>query len=118
MAIEAGCVGKNVKRMMKMGREKGVDIEEEMKENIHEREYSQKKIKQEVKGNGNADKLQVLKMLQTILKFDDDPKKLDASDALAAAVCHHFQESSVLFTGGQGKNDWKSFIAKNPTRVK
>ena len=104
--------------MLKLGRAQGVAIAAAMQAGIPVSEYSPKKIKQSVTGNGNADKLQVLKMLQNILKFDDDPKKLDASDALAAAVCHHFQESNVLLSGGAGKNDWKSFIAKNPERVK
>ena len=116
-AIEAPFFGKNVQSMLKLGRAQGVAIAAAMQAGIPVSEYSPKKIKQSVTGNGNADKLQVLKMLQSILKFDDDPKKLDASDALAAAVCHHFQEGSVLFSGG-GKNDWKSFIAKNPERIK
>ena len=117
-SIEAPFFGKNVQSMLKLGRAQGVAIAAAMQADIPVTEYSPKKIKQSITGNGNADKLQVLKMLQTILKFDDDPKKLDASDALAAAVCHHFQESNVLLTGGGGKNDWKSFIAKNPGRIK
>lgn len=117
-AIEAPFFGKNVQSMLKLGRAQGVAIAAAMQAAVPVTEYSPKKIKQSVTGNGNADKLQVLKMLQTILKFDDDPKKLDASDALAAAVCHHFQESNVLFAGGGAKNDWKSFIAKNPGRIK
>ncbi len=117
-AIEAPFFGKNVQSMLKLGRAQGVAIAAAMQAAIPVSEYSPKKIKQSVTGNGNADKLQVLKMLQTILKFDDDPKKLDASDALAAAVCHYFQESNVLFSDSGGKNDWKSFIAKNPERIK
>lgn len=117
-AIEAPFFAKNVQSMLKLGRAQGVAIAAAMQAGIPVNEYSPKKIKQSVTGNGNADKLQVLKMLQAILKFDDDPKKLDASDALAAAVCHHYQESSVLLQGNGGKNDWKNFIAKNPGRVK
>lgn len=117
-AIEAPFFGKNVQSMLKLGRAQGVAIAAAMQAGIPVTEYSPKKIKQSITGNGNADKLQVLKMLQSILKFENDPKKLDASDALAAAVCHHFQESNVLLTGSGGKNDWKSFIAKNPGRIK
>lgn len=117
-AIEAPFFGKNVQSMLKLGRAQGVAIAAAMQAGIPVTEYSPKKIKQSITGNGNADKLQVLKMLQTILKFEEGPKTLDASDALAAAVCHHFQESNVLLTASGGKNDWKSFIAKNPGRVK
>ena len=57
-------------------------------------------------------------MLQSILKFESDEKLFDASDALAVALCHHYQESNVLFGDMAGKKDWKAFIAKNPDRVK
>ena len=57
-------------------------------------------------------------MLQSILKFEGEHTWLDATDALAVALCHHFQESNLLVLGGVGKNNWKSFIANNPKRVK
>ena len=116
-AIEAPFFGKNVQSMLKLGRAQGVAIAAAMQAGLSVTEYSPKKVKQSVTGNGNADKLQVLKMLETILKFEADQKTYDASDALAVAVCHHYQDSNVLMGGG-GKNDWKSFIAKNPERVK
>ncbi len=117
-AIEAPFFGKNVQSMLKLGRAQGVAIAAAIQAGLTVTEYSPKKVKQSITGNGNADKLQVLKMLQTILKFEYEPKTHDASDALAVAVCHHYQESNVLFSGIAGKNDWKSFIAKNPQRVK
>ena len=116
-AIEAPFFGKNVQSMLKLGRAQGVAIAAAMQAGITVTEYSPRKIKQSVTGNGNADKIQVMKMLQTILKFTEEPKSFDASDALAVALCHHFQNSSPL-AAASGKNDWKSFIAKNPGRIK
>jgi crossover junction endodeoxyribonuclease RuvC len=117
-AIEAPFFGKNVQSMLKLGRAQGVAIAAAMQAGLSVTEYSPKKVKQSVTGNGNADKLQVLKMLQTILKFEAEPKTFDASDALAVALCHHYQGSNILNAGGSGKNDWGSFIAKNPERVR
>ena len=117
-AIEAPFFGKNVQSMLKLGRAQGVAIAAAIQAGLTVTEYSPKKVKQSITGNGNADKLQVLKMLQTILKFEGDHTTFDASDALAVALCHHFQESNVLVAGAGGKNDWKNFIANNPGRVK
>ena len=116
-AIEAPFFGKNVQSMLKLGRAQGVAIAAAMHAGITVNEYSPRKIKQSITGNGNADKQQVMKMLQTILKFSEEPHSFDASDALACAVCHHFQSSGPL-TVSSGKNDWKSFAAKNPARVR
>jgi crossover junction endodeoxyribonuclease RuvC len=117
-AIEAPFFGKNVQSMLKLGRAQGVAIAAAMQAGIPVFEYSPKKIKQSITGNGNADKEQVLKMLQQLLSFTDTPKHLDASDALAVAVCHHFQQSSHKSTVSQPLKDWKEFIAKNPRRIK
>ncbi len=117
-AIEAPFFGKNVQSMLKLGRAQGVAIAAAMQAGISVTEYSPRKIKQSITGNGNADKLQVMKMLQTILKFAEEPKSFDASDALAVALCHHFQGSNVLLADEGGKGGWKNFIANNPGRVK
>ncbi len=117
-AIEAPFFGKNVQSMLKLGRAQGVAIAAAMQAGISVTEYSPKKVKQSITGNGNADKLQVLKMLESILKFESVEKTYDASDALAVALCHHYQESNVLFGDMAGKKDWKAFISKNPERVK
>ena len=117
-AIEAPFFGKNVQSMLKLGRAQGVAIAAAMQAGLSVTEYSPKKVKQSITGNGNADKLQVSKMLQSILKFEGEHTWLDATDALAVALCHHFQESNLLAAAGGGKNDWKSFIANNPKRVK
>lgn len=117
-AIEAPFFGKNVQSMLKLGRAQGVAIAAAMQAGISVTEYSPKKVKQSITGNGNADKLQVLKMLESILKFESAEKTYDASDALAVALCHHYQESNVIFGEMKGKKDWKSFITNNPDRVK
>ncbi|HWH63317.1 MAG TPA: crossover junction endodeoxyribonuclease RuvC, partial [Ginsengibacter sp.] len=77
-----------------------------------------RKIKQSITGNGNADKLQVLKMLQRILSFEENPKYLDATDALAVAVCHHFQGNIPAAKASKKINGWKDFLIQNPKRIK
>ncbi len=117
-AIEAPFFGKNVQSMLKLGRAQGVAIAAAMRHGLEVTEYSPKKVKQSVTGNGNAAKEQVMKMLQQILAFKDDPKHFDATDALAVAVCHHFQQKTIT-TGDNSKvSGWKDFIAKNPGKVK
>lgn len=114
LAIEAPFFGKNVQSMLKLGRAQGVAIAAALFKNIPIFEYSPKKIKQSITGNGNASKEQVAAMLQSILTITDLPKHLDATDGLAAAVCHYFQKNTVdkkkSYTG------WKSFLTENPER--
>ena len=117
-AIEAPFFGKNVQSMLKLGRAQGVAIAAAMQAGLTVSEYSPKKIKQSITGNGNADKEQVLKMLQQLLSFTHTPLHMDASDALAVAVCHHFQHSRLTPAVSQPLKDWKDFIAKNPRRIK
>ena len=117
-AIEAPFFGKNVQSMLKLGRAQGVAIAAAMHAGLMVCEYSPKKVKQSITGKGNADKQQVMKMLQHLLNFTDGPKHMDASDALAVAVCHHFQQKSLSPSAESKTNGWKDFIAKNPTRVK
>ena len=116
-AIEAPFFGKNVQSMLKLGRAQGVAIAAAMHCGLEVFEYSPKKIKQSITGNGNANKEQVMKMLQSLLKFADKPQYMDASDALAAAVCHHFQGNSLLSSSAGKVTGWKDFLAKNPGRI-
>jgi crossover junction endodeoxyribonuclease RuvC len=114
IALEAPFYGKNVQSMLKLGRAQGVAMAAALSREIPITEYAPKKVKMSVTGNGNASKEQVAEMLKTLLTFKETPKMLDASDALAVAVCHHFQ-------GGNNKSpgkSWKSFITENPGRVK
>jgi crossover junction endodeoxyribonuclease RuvC len=116
-AIEAPFFGKNVQSMLKLGRAQGVAIAAAISAGLPVTEYSPKKVKQSITGNGNADKEQVWKMLQRLLSLKEAPQYYDATDALAVAVCHHFQDRPALKTIGKLKN-WKDFIVKNPARVK
>ncbi len=117
MAIEAPFYAKNVQAMLKLGRAQGVAIAAAVVQNLPITEYSPKKVKQSVTGNGNASKEQVAAMLAQILKTTLDTEYLDATDALAVAVCHHYQAGSPLSGLGKAK-DWKSFISANPDKVK
>jgi crossover junction endodeoxyribonuclease RuvC len=115
MALEAPFFGKNVQSMLKLGRAQGVAIAVGLKYNLPYEEYSPRRIKQAITGNGASSKEQVAQMLKTIFKFKEIPKLLDATDGLAAALCHHYSK-------GIGENnktktkDWASFIKKNPDR--
>lgn len=116
MAIEAPFFGKNVQSMLKLGRAQGVSIAAALNRNLPFEEYAPKKIKQSITGNGNSSKEQVAGMLMRMFKLKELPKHLDATDGLAAAVCHHFQ-------GGIGEHNksksssWKSFVSDNPSRL-
>lgn len=112
LSIEAPFFGKNVQSMLKLGRAQGVAIAGALSRNIPVNEYSPKKIKQSITGNGNASKEQVSAMLKSLLKFNETPEFLDATDGLAAAVCHYFQRKPA---GAQKTySGWKAFIAANP----
>jgi crossover junction endodeoxyribonuclease RuvC len=119
LAIEAPFFGKNVQSMLKLGRAQGVAIAAALSRKLPVMEYAPRKIKQSITGNGNASKEQVAAMLQRLLSIpeQDMPAKLDATDGLAAAVCHYYQSSSPL-SGGKSYNSWKSFLSNNPGRVK
>ena len=117
-AIEAPFFGKNVQSMLKLGRAQGVAIAAAMQSGLSITEYSPKKVKQSITGNGNAGKDQVMKMLQKVLLFSETPKHLDATDALAVAVCHYYQQQSILPVAKGKLNGWKDFLSKNPERQK
>jgi crossover junction endodeoxyribonuclease RuvC len=121
-AIEAPFFGKNVQSMLKLGRAQGVAIASAMQAGIPVTEYSPRKIKQSITGNGNSDKEQVWKMLRHILQLQGEISGYDASDALAVAVCHHFQDNTSGKdegkTPGKKTSGWGDFIKKNPGKVR
>jgi crossover junction endodeoxyribonuclease RuvC len=118
IAIEAPFFGKNVQSMLKLGRAQGVAIAAAMHFQLPVTEYAPKKVKQSITGNGNAGKEQVMKMLQQILSFTEQPAYLDATDALAVAVCHYFQQSKPGVEKVGKLGGWGDFLKKNPDRIK
>ncbi len=116
MAIETPFYGKNVQSMFKLGRAQGVAIAAAITKGLEVVEYSAKKIKQAVTGNGNASKEQVAAMLRTILQKEFGEQYFDATDALATAVCHYYQSQS-LFGKMKKSKDWGAFIKNNPGRI-
>ncbi|MCX6291323.1 MAG: crossover junction endodeoxyribonuclease RuvC [Bacteroidetes bacterium] len=115
LAIEAPFFGKNIQSMLKLGRAQGVAMAAGLYRTIPIFEYSPKKIKQSITGNGNASKEQVAVMLQTLLSIKELPDYLDATDGLAAAVCHFFQNRNSTET--KTKGGWNAFLSANPERV-
>lgn len=116
MALEAPFFGKNVQSMLKLGRAQGVAMAAGLYRGIPITEYAPLKIKMAVTGSGRASKEQVAGMLKQYLKLDEIPKKLDATDGLAAALCHFFQNPNLV--KAKSYNSWKDFVNKNPGRSK
>lgn len=124
VAIEAPFYGKNVQSMLKLGRAQGVAIAAAMMHGLTAVEYAPKKIKQSVTGRGNATKEQVWQMLQHTLNFEEDVRFMDATDAVAVALCHHYQARNPTGTTAsapkarKGKSSWDAFISSNPDRIR
>jgi len=114
VALEAPFFGKNVQSMLKLGRAQGVAMAAALYRDVPITEYAPKKVKQSVTGNGNASKEQVAKMLMQIFSIKEMPKLLDASDALAVAVCHHYQNGLLK----SKSKSWESFLKDNPDKLK
>jgi len=120
LAIEAPFFGKNVQSMLKLGRAQGVAIAAAMSLRVPVTEYSPKRIKQSITGNGNADKEQVWKMILNITHLQDKPKHFDATDALAVAICHHFSGKMPAPAATKTKkatSGWAQFAADNKHRI-
>ncbi|MDE6540937.1 MAG: crossover junction endodeoxyribonuclease RuvC [Muribaculaceae bacterium] len=118
MAIEAPFFGKNVQSMLKLGRAQGVAMVAALSRDVPITEYEPRKIKMAITGNGAASKEQVQEMLRRILGIDraDIPAELDATDALAAALCHYYESSRPARAAGP--RSWKEFIARNPDKLR
>lgn len=115
IAIEAPFFGKNVQSMLKLGRAQGVAMAAGLSREVPITEYSPKKIKMAITGNGNASKEQVAKMLQSLLSLKALPKNLDATDGLAAAVCHFYNQGRVDV--GKSYSGWAAFVKQNDKRI-
>jgi len=117
IAIEAPFFGKNVQSMLKLGRAQGVAMAAGLSKEISITEYSPKKIKMSITGNGNASKEQVAKMLQSLLGIKKLPKNLDSTDGLAAAVCHFYNQNNTL-SSEKNYSGWSAFVKQNERRIK
>ena len=127
VAIEAPFYGKNVQSMLKLGRAQGVAIAAAMMHGLEAIEYAPRKIKQSITGRGNATKEQVWEMMQRTLGFNESPSFMDATDALAVALCHHYESKLPVqrdpamptrVSRARKSAHWEAFLAKNPDRVK
>ena len=116
LAVEAPFYGKNVQSMLKLGRAQGAAIAAALYRSVPIFEYDPRKIKMSITGQGAASKEQVASMLMNILKFKEEDIILDATDGLAAALCHFYQSKNP--SGDKAYNSWKDFINKNPKRIK
>ena len=115
IAIEAPFFGKNVQSMLKLGRAQGVAMAAGLSREIPITEYLPKKIKMAITGNGNASKEQVAKMLQSLLGLKTLPKNLDATDGLAAAVCHFYNSGRISV--GKSYSGWDAFVKQKPKKI-
>ena len=91
LSIEDVFYGRNVKSALLLGQARGIAMLCAAKNNMPVFEYSAKKVKQSVTGNGNADKVQLQYMIKQIFSLKSLPKPLDASDAIGIALCHFNQ---------------------------
>lgn len=117
MALEAPFYAKNIQVMLKLGRAQGVAMAAGLAKNLPIFEYSPKKVKQSITGNGNASKEQVAAMLKQLLNFKETPEFLDATDGLGVAVCHSFQKITSV-GGGKSYSGWEAFAKDNVKRLK
>jgi len=118
LAIEAPFFGKNVQSMLKLGRAQGVAMAAGLYRDVPIFEYAPRKIKQSITGNGNASKEQVAGMIGSLLDLTEIPQHLDATDGLAAALCHFFQNDADNAQEGKKYNSWQSFIKDNPDKIR
>ena len=135
VAFESPFFGTNVQSMLKLGRAQGVAIAAVLSatESTPISEYAPSRIKQAITGRGQASKEQVATMINAILGTDYKPRKLDATDGTAVALCHWFTLSNILTQatagdrrkglGGdskarKGSSSWESFVKSNPDRIK
>ncbi|MCP5160299.1 MAG: crossover junction endodeoxyribonuclease RuvC [Hahellaceae bacterium] len=99
-AIEEVFLARNPDSALKLGQARGVAIVAAANKGLDVAEYSARKVKQSVVGNGAADKSQVQHMVQSILALPAKPQA-DAADALAIALCHAHTWQSLVRLAGQ-----------------
>jgi len=123
VALESPFFGENVQSMLKLGRAQGVAMAAALTRGLPVFEYAPRLVKQSITGRGGASKEQVAALLGKMLKIEYTLKKLDATDGLAVAVCHHFQSSSPLAAAktkparSRPSQSWEAFLGQNPERI-
>jgi crossover junction endodeoxyribonuclease RuvC len=134
VALESPFFGQNVQSMLKLGRAQGVAMAAALSCNKPVAEYAPTRIKQAITGTGAASKQQVAAIVTRTLKIENTPRRLDATDGMAVALCHYYATSSPLNAalgesrikglGGEktarkrGSKSWEQFVNENPKRVK
>lgn len=133
LAIEAPFFGKNVQSMLKLGRAQGVAMAAALSRGLDVFEYAPMRIKQSITGRGSAAKEQVAAIVCRTLAVERPPKRLDATDGMAVALCHYFTTSGPMnallgndrvkgLGGGKkaaskgGSQSWEQFLKKHPDR--
>ena len=117
IAVESPFYGKNAQVVLKLGRAQGAAILAALEYGVQEvAEYAPRKAKEAIVGNGAASKEQVQLMLEKTLGIRLESKYLDATDALAIALCHHYETTSPL-ASPKGKGGWEQFIKDHPERI-
>ncbi len=118
LAIESPFYGKNAQVVLKLGRAQGAAIIAALESGVASvTEYAPRKAKEAIVGNGAASKEQVQLMLEKTLGVKLESRHLDATDALAIALCHHFETAKPLSSAG-GKGGWEQFLKEHPDRIK
>ncbi len=128
IAIETAFYGKNAQSALKLGHARGAVMLAGFLNSVPMSEYSPREVKKAVTGNGAASKLQVMKMVKTILSLKSLPKYYDTTDALAVALCHSYKnfmfknlpmnkdfKKSIRSTNRY--KDWKDFIKKSNCKI-
>ncbi len=132
VALESPFFGQNVQSMLKLGRAQGVAMAAALSRNRQVFEYAPARVKQAITGTGAASKEQVAGIVMRTLKIEERPRRLDATDGMAVALCHYFTTSSPIDSilgsarikgmGGEkrakkrGSSSWEKFLRENPER--
>lgn len=133
VALESPFFGENVQSMLKLGRAQGVAMAAALSRGLPVAEYAPMRIKQAITGRGSAAKEQVAAIVCRLLSIDQPPRRLDATDGMAVALCHYFTSASPLnaalgearvkgLGGGKksaskgGSQSWEQFLQAHPDR--
>lgn len=131
VALESPFFGANVQSMLKLGRAQGVAMAAALSRDKEVFEYAPTRIKQAITGSGSASKEQVAAIIKRMLKLEYVPRRLDATDGIAVAMCHYYTARTPIsqamgtarvkgLGGGKkaakGSSSWEAFIKQNPER--